>query len=128
MDIASALGQFARTHEERAAFLALIGDLLPALVALNFVVVAHLWRRAEVSHCLLPWRAVADSLPPVTHVSQQVCVLVNEGVFELLFVLDDGSAETDRADPVVGHTRRNSIPPPNDLGFVTERMRLAELR
>jgi hypothetical protein len=52
---------------------------------------------------------------------------VNEGVFELLFVLDDGSAETDRADPVVGHARRNSVPPPNDLGLIPQGVSLAEL-
>lgn len=105
MYIATTLGEFAGPHQKCAAFLALVGNLLPARISLNFVVMPHLWWGAEVGHGLLPWRAVANALPAVPNIGKQVSVLVNERVSELLFVRDDGSTQTDRADAVIGHAR-----------------------
>jgi hypothetical protein len=92
MDITPTLGKFPRPKNQRAASLTLISDLLTAGIALDFVVVADLWRYSEVSHRLLPGRAVANPLSARTLVGEKVSIFVDQSVAKLLLTLDDRRA------------------------------------
>jgi hypothetical protein len=48
---------------------------------------------------------MADTMPAMTPICEEMGVFVNECVAQLLFVLDDRFAEANRADAVIGHPR-----------------------
>jgi hypothetical protein len=98
--------QSPRSSENGTTSETLVGNLLPAFVALHFVVVSNLRVGAEFMHRLLPILAMVGSLSALSLNGEKVSIFMNEGFLQTLFIDEQHLAESDLVKVVVGDPRR----------------------
>lgn len=105
----------------------MVDHFLSQLVALDFVVVAHLGVKAEVLHRLAPRGAMASTFAASSVEGKEVGILMKEGNSDPLWLGHENMAEGNGPLTVDGESRGDGHSPPFKSWDVTHGMGLTRL-
>ena len=105
----------------------MVDHFLSQLVALYFVVVAHLGVKAEVLHRLAPRGAMASTFAASSEEGKEVGILMKEGNSDPVWLGHENMAEGNGLPTVYGETRGHGHPSPFKMRDVTHGMGLTRL-
>lgn len=123
VEIFSVSGQFSFSRDHDSALRACVLDHLTRLISLAIVAMIDLGICTKIAHRLLPSRAMIESSSTESGKSQQVGVLMNERGSELVSVVQNMLAQSDREGIRISSSSGGAISPPFNFWPARQRMR-----